>query len=357
MPDRCEHAEGAGIGRSALVLGAGGFIGTHLARRLKAEGYWVRGVDLVAPAYAPSAADEFVIADLQDASACGKIFDRRFDEVYQLAADMGGAGYIFTGSSDWDILSRSTQITLNALQAYLARGAGRFFFASSACIYPRANQEDAANPVTREDSAYPADPDSDYGFEKLYGERLCLAAQRNRGLAVRIARYHNVFGPEGAWRGGREKVPAALCRKVAEAQDGGSLEIWGDGRQVRSFLYIDDCLDGTRRLMRSGFSGPVNIGSGEAVTIEELARKVMRIAGKRLEIVRRPGPQGVRARVSDNELARRSLGWAPSIPLESGLALTYDWVARQVAQARSQPSGIQSRDCLGPGAGGSPATD
>ena len=324
----------------ALVCGAGGFIGAHLVRRLKREGYWVRGVDLAAPPHAPSAADEFVIADLREPSACRDLFDRRFDEVYQLAADMGGAGYVFAGTSDWDILSNSTQITLNVIQASIATDAERLFFASSACIYPRGNQSDIANPVTREDTAYPADPDSDYGFEKLYGERLCLAAHRNRGLKVRIARYHNVYGPEGTWRGGREKVPAALCRKVAEAADGSTIEIWGDGRQTRSFLFIDDCLEGTRRLMRSDFIGPVNIGSPEAVTINELARMIMGIAGKRLEIIHKPGPEGVRARVSDNDLALQRLVWSPVQPLTQGLAVTYRWIARQVAQSGGRATGF-----------------
>jgi GDP-D-mannose 3',5'-epimerase len=320
--------------RSALVCGAGGFIGSHLARRLKREGFWVRGVDLKFPEFAETEADDFVIGDLRDPNFCDAMVDRRFDEVYQLAADMGGAGYLFIGDNDADIMHNSATINLHMLDALRRRAIRRVFYSSSACIYSIYNQEDPDRPNCAEDSAYPAAPDSEYGWEKLFSERLYLAYQRNHNIAIRIARYHNIFGPEGAWTGGKEKVPAAICRKVAQADPGGHIEIWGDGQQTRSFLYIDECVEGTLRLMRSGFCGPVNIGSEEMVTVDGLARMIMRAAGKTLSIHHIPGPTGVRGRNSDNRLIRDRLGWAPSRPLSDGLAVTYRWIERQVHHAR-----------------------
>jgi GDP-D-mannose 3', 5'-epimerase len=316
--------------QTALVCGAGGFIGSHLVRRLKAEGLWVRGVDLKFPEFSETAADDFVLGDLRDFGFCRTVFDRRFDEVYQLAADMGGAGYIFVGENDAEIMHNSATINLNLLDAARKRAVRRVFYSSSACMYPAHNQEDPENPNCAEDSAYPAAPDSEYGWEKLFSERLYLAYQRNHGITVRVARYHNIFGPEGTWTGGREKAPAALCRKVAAASLDGEIEIWGDGRQTRSFLYIDECVEGTLRLMRSDFSGPVNIGSEEMVTINELAQMVMQIAGKELAIRNIPGPVGVRGRNSDNRLIAARLGWAPGRPLAEGLDATYRWIERQV---------------------------
>jgi GDP-D-mannose 3',5'-epimerase len=316
--------------KAALVLGAGGFIGGHLVRRLKSEGFWVRGVDLKFNEFSETAADDFVIGDLRDAGFCRQIIDRRFDEVYQLAADMGGAGYIFTGENDADIMHNSSTVNLNVLDACHKRNIKRIFYSSSACMYPAYNQEDPDNPNCAEESAYPAAPDSEYGWEKLFSERLYLAYQRNFGIQVRIARYHNIFGPEGTWTGGKEKAPAAICRKVASVRNGGSIEMWGDGLQTRSFLYIDECLEGTTRLMRSGFTGPVNIGSEEMVTINELARVVMDISGKQLDVEHKPGPTGVRGRNSNNRLIKDRLGWAPAQPLRTGLEYTYAWIERQV---------------------------
>ncbi len=319
--------------KKALVLGAGGFIGSHLLKRLKSEGYWVRGADLKYPEFSPTVADEFIIGDLRDQAFCRTVIDQRFDEIYQLAADMGGAGYIFTGEHDADVMHNSATINLNILDLCRKKGVGRIFYSSSACMYPEYNQLDPENPKCSEDSAYPAAPDSEYGWEKLFSERLYLAYQRNYGVPVRIARYHNIFGPEGTWRGGREKAPAAICRKVAEAPDGGEIEIWGDGKQTRSFLYINECIEGTLRLMRSDFTGPVNIGSEEMVTIDQLAEMVMEIAGKKLRIRHVPGPLGVRGRNSDNRLIREKLGWAPSMSLRDGLEKTYPWIEDQVKKA------------------------
>ena len=320
--------------KKALVCGAGGFIGSHLVKRLKREGYWVRGVDLKYPEFSPTEADDFIIGDLRDPYVCRHVVDMRFDEVYQLAADMGGAGYVFTGDNDADIMHNSALINLNMLEACYRRNIKRIFYSSSACMYPAYNQEDPDNPRCSEDSAYPAMPDSEYGWEKLFSERLYLAFHRNYGMEVRIARYHNIFGPEGTWRGGREKAPAALCRKVAEAEDGGYIEVWGDGRQTRSFLYIDECIEGTLRLMRSGWTGPVNIGSEEMVTINGLAQMIIEISGKRLSIRNVPGPQGVRGRNSDNRLIREKLGWEPKMPLREGLEITYRWIEEQVRRER-----------------------
>lgn len=324
--------------KTALVCGAGGFIANHLVKRLKAEGFWVRGVDLKYPQFDETLADDFVIGDLREQAVCRGVVDRRFDEIYQLAADMGGAGYIFTGENDAHVMHNSATINLNMLDALSKRNCKRVFYSSSACIYPEHNQLDPRAPITKEASAYPANPDSEYGWEKLFSERLYLAYARNFGIEVRIARYHNIFGPLGTWTGGREKSPAAICRKVAEAAAGGDIEIWGDGEQTRSFLYIDECIEGTLRLTRSSLTGPFNIGSEEMVTINQLAAMAMDIAGKRLRVVHVPGPLGVRGRNSDNELIRKSLGWEPSQPLRGGMEKTYAWIASQVAHARGRNS-------------------
>lgn len=324
--------------KTALVCGAGGFIGSHLVKRLKSEGFWVRGVDLKFPEFSETHADDFVIADLREPENCRDIVDRRFDEVYQLAADMGGAGYIFTGDHDAAIMHNSAMINLNILEACKNRNIKRVFYSSSACMYPEHNQLDPEAPVTREDSAYPANPDSEYGWEKLFSERLYLAYNRNYGMETRIARYHNIFGPEGTWTGGKEKAPAAMCRKVAEAEAGGSVEIWGDGEQTRSFLYIDECLEGTTRLLRSDVTQPVNIGSEEMVTINQLAQLVMKVAGKELGLDHVPGPLGVRGRNSHNELIGKLLSWKPAASLEDGLRKTYPWIERQVDLTRGRNS-------------------
>ena len=314
-----------------LVSGAGGFIGGHLVKRLKAEGFWVRGADLKNHEYSPTNADEFLVGDLCDPwFARGVLQD--IDVVYQLAADMGGAGYIFTGEHDAAVMHNSASINLNMLEYGRLAGVKRFFYSSSACIYPEHNQLEPDNPKCSEDSAYPAAPDSEYGWEKLFSERLYMSYMRNYGIQVRIARFHNIFGPEGTWNGGKEKAPAAICRKVAEAELGGEIEIWGDGCQTRSFLYIDECLEGVRRLMDSDFTGPVNIGSEEMVTINQLAALVMQIADKRLSIRHIRGPLGVRGRNSDNHLIAEKLNWRPSRPLVEGLEKTYGWVQKQVAR-------------------------
>jgi GDP-D-mannose 3',5'-epimerase len=316
--------------KSALVLGAGGFIGGHLVRRLKQEGLWVRGVDLKFNEHRETDADDFLIGDLRDPVIVREVMDRRFDEVYQLAADMGGAGYIFTGEHDADVMHNSATINLNVAEACHRRNIKRVFYSSSACMYPAYNQEDPDNPNCAEDSAYPAAPDSEYGWEKLFSERLFLAYNRNHGMQSRVARYHNIFGPEGTWDGGKEKAPAAICRKIASAKSGDAIEIWGDGLQTRSFLYVDECLEGSTRLLRSEFEGPVNIGSDEMVSINQLVGMVADIAGKQIEINHIPGPLGVRGRNSDNRLIEQRLGWRPSEPLNKGLEVTYGWIERQV---------------------------
>ena len=321
--------------KTSLVCGAGGFIGSHLVKKMKKEGFWVRGVDLKYPEFSKTAADDFVIGDLRDPALCKRILDRPYDEVYQLAADMGGAGYIFTGKHDADVMHNSATINLNMVFYGQKAGIKKIFYSSSACIYPEYNQMDPDNPKCSEDSAYPAAPDSDYGWEKLFSERMYLAYHRNYGLDVRIARFHNIFGSEGTWTGGKEKAPAAMCRKVAEATNGGEIEMWGDGKQTRSFLYIDECLEGMRRLMDSNFLGPVNIGSEEMVTINHLAEMAMDIAGKKLRIRHIDGPLGVRGRNSDNHLLREKLGWEPTKPLKEGLAKTYIWINGQVERARN----------------------
>lgn len=319
--------------KKALVCGAGGFIGSHLVNRLKKEGIWVRGVDLKYQEFGETVADDFVIGDLRDSGFCRSMVDTRFDEVYQLAADMGGAGFVFTGENDADIMHNSATINLNILDACHKRNVRRIFYSSSACMYPEYNQLDPDNPKCSEDTAYPAAPDSEYGWEKLFSERLYLAYQRNHGMEVRIARYHNIFGPEGTWIGGREKSPAALCRKVAMTDDGGEIEIWGDGKQTRSFLYVDECLEGTLRLTRSDITGPFNIGSEEMVTINQLAEIIMSIAGKKLSLKHVSGPLGVRGRNSDNRMIKDKLGWAPSRPLKEGLEITYNWINEQVKRS------------------------
>jgi GDP-D-mannose 3',5'-epimerase len=316
--------------KKALVNGAGGFIGSHLVKRLKREGYWVRGVDLKRPEFSATEADEFIIGDLRDQIVCKNITEISFDEVYQLAADMGGAGYIFSGDHDADVMHNSATINLNMLECCRRSRAEKIFYSSSACIYPQYNQENPDNPDCSEDSAYPAAPDSEYGWEKLFSERLYMSYSRNHGMEVHIARFHNIFGPEGTWRGGKEKAPAAICRKVAEADSNGVIEIWGDGEQTRSFLYIDECLEGVRRLMGSDFEGPVNIGSEEMITINGLAEMAMDIADKKLSIRHIDGPLGVRGRRSDNCLIKEKLGWAPSTRLRDGMIATYAWIEGQI---------------------------
>ena len=314
------------------MLGGGGFIGSHMVKRLKREGFWVRGVDLKFPPYAETQADDFVLGDLRDPQVCRAVIDRRFDEVYQLAADMGGAGFVFTGENDADIMHNSALINLNVLEACVNRNSRRIFYSSSACMYPERNQLDPANPNCAEDSAYPADPDSEYGWEKLFSERLYLAFARNKGIEARIARYHNIFGPEGSWNDGREKAPAALCRKVAMAKDGDEIEIWGDGKQTRSFLYVDECIEGTLRLMRSDFREPVNIGSDEMVSINDLAHMIAGVAGKEVRLRHVSGPLGVAGRNSDNRLIQKVLGWRPSAKLRDGIAKTYPWIEARVRE-------------------------
>ena len=326
--------------KKVLVCGAGGFIGSHLVKSLKEEGHWVRGVDLKLPEFSKSVADDFVTGDLRSPQVVSKVFEigatppwQTFDEVYQLAADMGGAGYIFTGDNDAHVMHNSAQINLNIAEQCVKSGVDRVFYSSSACMYPEYNQLDPDNPNCSEDSAYPAYPDSEYGWEKLFSERLYLAYARNHGLNVRIARYHNIFGPEGTWTGGREKAPAAMCRKVAEATNYGGIEVWGDGKQTRSFLFIDDCVDATMRLMDSDFTGPVNIGSEEMVSINHLAQIAIDIAGKDLSIYNIDGPLGVRGRNSDNRLIKEKLNWEPNWTLSEGMKSTYKWIEQQVNQS------------------------
>jgi GDP-D-mannose 3',5'-epimerase len=321
--------------KTALVCGAGGFIGGHLVDRLKMEGFWVRAVDLVANEYNPLAADNFVIGDLRDPVVVRSVVDRDFDEVYQLAADMGGAGYLFTGDNDAEIMHNSATINLNILNTCTKQNTGRLFYSSSACVYPQSNQMDPSAPNCAEESTYPADPDSEYGWEKLFSERLYLAYSRNKSMQCRIGRYHNIFGPKGTWKGGKEKVPAALCRKAALAEDGNEIEVWGDGLQTRSFLYIDDAIDATLRLTRSDFSGPVNIGSEEMISINELAKMAIELSGKDIAIKNIPGPEGVRGRCSDNRVIERELGWTPAWALRESMRDTFSWISHEIAKARS----------------------
>lgn len=340
--------------KTALVLGAGGFIGNAMVTRLVKEGYWVRGVDLKEPEYCKTDADHFVIRDLREAREVQELvryagcyrnphqtynrqFDQPFDEIYQFAADMGGAGFVFTGEHDADIMHNSATINLNVLDAVVkhnkqtGQNKTKIFYSSSACIYPARNQTDPNNPNCKEDSAYPADPDSEYGWEKLFSERLYAAYARNYGISVRVARFHNIFGPLGTWQGGREKSPAAICRKVIKAKD--SVEIWGDGTQTRSYLFIDDCIEATRTLMESNFEGPVNIGSEEMVSINQLFDAVCSIEKKHhLKKVYVDGPLGVAGRTSDNDLIYEKLKWEPQVTLRQGLDVTYKWIKQQIGR-------------------------
>ena len=342
--------------KTALVLGAGGFIGSHMVKRLRSEGYWVRGVDLKHTEYSKSEANEFVVGDLRDFDFVRRVIQFKgerenfyhdvpdryvdtFDEIYQFAADMGGAGFVFTGENDADIMHNSVQINLNVLECQRQMNdvkkvnKTKIFYSGSACMYPEHNQLDPDNPDCREESAYPADPDSEYGWEKLFSERLYFAYHRNYGIPVRVTRYHNIFGPEGTWDGGREKAPAAICRKVAYLPEtGGAVEVWGDGLQTRSFLYIDECIEASRRLMDSEFIGPVNIGSEEMVTINELVDTAARVAGKVVTKIHIDGPLGVRGRNSNNDVVRRELGWDYSQTLEEGIRKTYAWIEEQIQQ-------------------------
>jgi nucleoside-diphosphate-sugar epimerase len=347
--------------KTALVLGAGGFIGSHMVKHLKNKGYWVRGVDVKFPEHSKTVADEFIVGDLTDQILVEKIVQFRgyannfhkfvpskhidsFEEIYQFAADMGGAGYIFTGDHDADVMNNSATINLNVLRSLkdlnerIEKNKTTIFFSSSACMYPEHIQMDPANPGLKEDDAYPAGPDSEYGWEKLFSERLYFAYHRNYGIPVRVARYHNIFGPEGTWRGGKEKSPAAICRKVAELPaEGGEVEIWGDGEQTRSFLYIDECVEATYRLVQSDFMGPVNIGSEEMVTINQLADIAAKAAGKTITKNHIEGPLGVRGRNSNNDLIREKLQWDYSMPLEEGIARTYDWINSQLEKENYVP--------------------
>jgi len=319
--------------KTAIVIGAGGFIGSHVATRLKADGYWVRGVDLKYPEFSTTACDEFYIGDCRSQLIVSKVIDRKIDRVFQLAADMGGAGYINTGEHDADVMNNSAKINLNVVEAAHRHVVEQVFFSSSACVYNEHNQMDKEHPDCREHTAYPAFPDSEYGWEKLFSERLYLAYNRQYGMRNRIARFHNIFGEYGTWTGGKEKAPAAICRKVAEASEGGEIEIWGDGEQTRSFLHIDDCVEGIMRLMDSDFEGPVNIGSDHLISINNLVLMVSGIADKTITIKHIPGPQGVRGRNSNNDLIREKLGWVPPQDLYGGISKTYHWIAEQVKQA------------------------
>lgn len=307
------------------VLGAGGFIGNHLVKKLKNDSHWVLGVDLKYPEYENSYADEFILGDLRRQDFVAQIFANEYNEVYQLAADMGGAGFIFTGDNDADIMHNSAQININIAEV-LKHTKTKLFYSSSACIYPEENQLDAQNPNCAEDSAFPANPDSEYGWEKLFSERLYASYSRNYGLDVRMARFHNIFGPLGTYSGGREKAPAAIARKVAMASNGDTIEIWGSGEQTRSFLYIDECINGIERLMNSDVQVPINIGSAEMVTINELTKMVIAISGKKLNIKNIDGPVGVNGRCSDNRLIASLLNWQPNYPLQKGMEILYNWV-------------------------------
>jgi len=332
--------------KTALVMGGGGFIGSHLVKRLKSEGFWVRSVDLKYPDFSETQADDFIIGDLRDPVLVSKAMfapkqtsqddhSNSFDEVYQLAADMGGAGYIFTGTHDADVMHNSALININVAKEAVIKSVKRLFYSSSACIYPAYNQEDPNNPKCSEDSAYPAAPDSEYGWEKLFSERLYLSFMRNYNLNVRIARYHNIFGPEGTYQGGREKAPAALCRKIILAPDNTSIEVWGSGQQTRSFLFIDECVEASIRLMRSDFIGPVNIGSEEMVSINGFAKMIIDISGKNIGISNISGPVGVNGRNSDNKLIAEKLSWQPSLPLINGLKQTYEWINNQLNNTKA----------------------
>jgi GDP-D-mannose 3',5'-epimerase len=321
--------------KKALVLGAGGFIGSHIVNNLKSRGYWVRGADIKLPEFGESNADDFALADLRIQTNVSRVLDMRFDEVYQLAADMGGAGYINTNLYDADVMHNSATINLNVLDAAHKMGVPQAFFSSSACVYNEHLQSNTTNPDCREDSAYPAFPDSEYGWEKLFTERLFLAYNRQHGMKNKVARFHNIFGPLGTWQGGKEKSPAAICRKIAYAKSGDEIEVWGDGEQTRSFLYVDDCVDGVMRLMASEtFDGPVNIGSDLMISINELVKIVADIAGKDIRINHIDGPQGVRGRTSNNDLIYEKLNWKPERNLLSGLEKTYKWIEQEIQNAR-----------------------
>jgi len=314
----------------AVVMGGGGFIGSHLVKKLKREGFWVRAVDLKRPEFSPSPADEFLLEDLRKPETCKQALKGTIDEVYQLAADMGGAGFVFTGKNDADIMHNSCLINLNVAETAKKADIGRLFYSSSACVYPQENQTDPNNPNCQEASAYPANPDSNYGWEKLFSERLYRAYLNNYGVPVRVARFHNTFGPEGTWEGGREKFPAAICRKVALADN--EVEIWGDGEATRSYLYVDECLEGVVRLTRSDIETPLNIGSDEMISVNDLAKMTMDIAGKDLAIRNIEGPQGPRGRNSDNRLIEGVLDWKPNYPLRKGMEITYKWIATQIRE-------------------------
>lgn len=313
--------------KKIVVCGAGGFIGSHLVKKLSREGHYVIGADLKYPSYSKTEANEFHLMDLREQENVRKLLTHDVDEIYQLAADMGGAGYIFTGDNDADIMHNSCQINLNILNEMVIKNIKNVFYSSSACIYPSHNQEDPDNPMLEEDSAYPANPDSEYGWEKLFSERLYMSYARNYRIRARIARFHNIYGPEGAWDNGKEKAPAALCRKVAMCEEGRSIEVWGPGIQTRSFLYIDECLEGIQRIMDSDYDLPLNLGSTRMISINDLAMLISsKIANKLLLIKNIPGPMGVMGRNSDNRLIKEVLGWAPGEDLEYGLTQTYNWI-------------------------------
>jgi nucleoside-diphosphate-sugar epimerase len=340
--------------KKILILGGGGFIGGHLAKHFKTKGDWVRIVDIKEHEYFPheEICDEFIVGDLTDPMLVSRIMfapnqescdnkEKSFDEVYQLAADMGGAGYIFTGENDANVMHNSALINLNVAKEAVLKSVKKIFYSSSACMYPEHNQLDPNNPNCEESSAYPANPDSEYGWEKLFSERLYFAFMRNHGLNVKVARFHNIFGPQGTWKGGKEKAPAAMCRKAAETPDGGVLEVWGNGQQTRSFLYIDECVEAVLRLMDSEFTGPVNIGSEEMITINKLAEMAIKLSGKNItiknihgdEFIQKYGfkcPTGVKGRNSDNKLYKEKIGWSVNKPLIDGMTITYDWINKKV---------------------------
>lgn len=317
--------------KKAIVLGAGGFIGHHLVKRLKQEGFWVKGIDIKLPEFSKSAADEFIVGDLRDVHFTMQEIGEEINELYQLAGDVGGAGYIFTGLNDANVMHNSAQINLNVAKVALEKKVKAVFFSSSACVYPEYNQMDPNNPKCDEPSAYPAEPDSEYGWEKLFSERLYLSYHRNFGMNVKIARFHNIFGPESTWNNGKEKAPSALCRKVAEATENGTIEIWGDGNQTRSFLYIDDCLDAVTKLMRSEKTGPYNIGSEEMISIHDFVKLIAKIANKpNVHLKMIDGPTGVRGRSSDNALIKKDIHWGVDQKLEEGIKKLYLWIEKQV---------------------------
>ena len=316
--------------KKILICGAGGFIGHHLVKYFKKKKFTVYGADIKYPEYEKTLADQFYKYDLRNPENVKKIFNKKFDEVYQLAADMGGAGYIFSGDNDAEVMNNSAMINLNVLNYFVKSKSKKIFYSSSACIYPEYNQINNNKPITSESSAYPAMPDSEYGWEKLFSERLYLSYRRNKKINVKIARFHNIFGPLGSWNNGKEKAPAAICRKIAQAKNNSEIQIWGDGKQTRSFLYVDECIKGVVRLMNSKYCGPYNIGSSEMISINDLAKRVMKIAGKKLKIKHIKGPLGVRGRNSDNRLIYKDLKWKPKSKLDIGLTKTYNWINKQV---------------------------